>query len=230
MKRRTLIALSIVYVIALIFVGTPMHRYFHPEIALAEQRHQHKLAISEKRRRHEAQQRQAMHAANERRRIAFDKAHPEFVAQRQAEEARKQSLRDAAAAERRRHDNAAEAYSAEHSPSMKNCSKADSIENQAAAASGSQQIYDLAVHGLAVNEYCSDDTDKLINKGYLLSFKGTAEHDLASGDSKTDLNEANQVLVECQTTPGVYGTHAAASCETQEENNIHAQTNWDMGN
>lgn len=161
--------------------------------------------------------------------FAFDNAHPEIRAQRKAAEARKQSLRDAAAAEQRRHDNEAAAYSAEHSPSTENCSKADSIENQAAAASGSQQIYDLAVHGLAVNDYCSDDTDKLINKGYLLSFKGTAEHNLASGDSKTDLNEANQLLVECQTAPGVYGTHAAASCETQEENNIHAQTNWDMG-
>jgi hypothetical protein len=67
-----------------------------------------------------------------------------------------------------------------------------------------------------------------VTKGYLLSYKAFAEHHLPQGDSRTDLNEANQLLVECQTEPGIYGTHEAAECESQEQNNITAQTKWDV--
>jgi hypothetical protein len=58
--------------------------------------------------------------------------------------------------------------------------------------------------------------------------KGLAEHHLSQGDSRTDLNQANTLLVECQTQPDLYGTKTGASCETQEQYNISAQTNWDM--
>jgi len=65
---------------------------------------------------------------------------------------------------------------------------------------------------------------------YLLSFKATAGHSLGSGDWRTDFNQANALLVECQSTPGLYGTRVGARCETQEHSNISWETNWDMGN
>jgi hypothetical protein len=113
------------------------------------------------------------------------------------------------------------------------CNTADQRERQAADYlnnSEFQKTYDTAVSGLHYVELCGSDDDNLVNKGYLLSFKALAEHHLSSGDSKTDLNEANQLLVECQTHPGFYGTHVGAQCETQETNNIQAQTNWEMQN
>jgi|HubBroStandDraft_5_1064220.scaffolds.fasta_scaffold16673_4 hypothetical protein len=93
-----------------------------------------------------------------------------------------------------------------------------------------QKAYDTAISGLHYVELCDNDDDNLLNKGYLLSFKALAEHHLSSGDSATDLNEANALLVECQTHPGFYGTHVGAQCETQENNNIRTQTNWEMQN
>jgi hypothetical protein len=77
---------------------------------------------------------------------------------------------------------------------------------------------------------CGNDDDNLLNKAYLMSFKALSEHYLSSGDSATDLNQANALLVECQTHPGFYGTHTGAQCETQENNNIRTQTNWEMQN
>jgi hypothetical protein len=226
MKRGALIGLSVGFLIVLWMVDAGLQPYFHPEIAVAAERHEQNHVANERRRRHEAQQHQAAHEANERRRIAFEHAHPEVVAARKAEERREQFVAQQAAAAKERADAAAAAehersqaaeaaYSAAHIMSIENCSKANDIENEASSA-GDQRGYDLSVQGLAVNEYCSD-TDRLINKGYFLSIKGLDEHALSSGDSRTDLNEANQLLVECQTTPGVYGTHRAASCETQEE-------------
>jgi hypothetical protein len=108
---------------------------------------------------------------------------------------------------------------------------AEMIEHQAASAINSneyQRTYDLATKGLAIVDQCTNDDDVLLNKAYLLSFKGLAEHSLPEGDSRTDLNQANQLLVECQTNPDFYGTHTAAQCKTQEQYNIQAQTNWDI--
>lgn len=113
------------------------------------------------------------------------------------------------------------------------CSTADERERQAAVYINShqyQKTYDTVISGLHYVSLCSDDDDNLENKAYLLSFKAYAEHYLSSGDSKTDMNEANQLLVECQTHPGFYGTHVGAQCETQENNNISTTTNWDMEN
>jgi hypothetical protein len=88
--------------------------------------------------------------------------------------------------------------------------------------------YADAVKGLAVNEQCDDDDQQVINKGYLLSMKAFAEHYLPNGDAGTDFNQANSLLVECQTRPGIYGTHTGAECETQEKNNISQETNWEL--
>jgi hypothetical protein len=111
------------------------------------------------------------------------------------------------------------------------CATADKRENQAADALNNnqyQKAYDTSISGLHYVSLCGNDDDNLVNKAYLMSFKALAEHHLSSGDSRTDLNEANALLVECQTHPGFYGTHVGAQCETQENTNIHAQTNWEM--
>jgi hypothetical protein len=99
-----------------------------------------------------------------------------------------------------------------------------------AAADGEphRAAYNAAVAGLAANDKCDDETAHLVNEGYLLSMKGFAEHYLSVGDSRTDFNQANALLVECQTRPGLYGTRTGAGCETQEQYNIRAQTNWDV--
>lgn len=91
-----------------------------------------------------------------------------------------------------------------------------------------QSAYKNANSGLTYAENCDDETDQLVDKAYLLTIRGFAEHDLTVGDSRTDLNQANTLLVECQTKPGLYGTKQGAECETQEQNNIRAQTNWDL--
>lgn len=111
------------------------------------------------------------------------------------------------------------------------CATADEREREASDYIGKeeyQKTYDTAVSGLHYVDQCDNDTDNLLNKAYLLSFKAMAEHHLSSGDSRTDMNQANALLVECQTTPGFYGTHVGAQCETQEDYNIKAVTNWDM--
>jgi hypothetical protein len=113
------------------------------------------------------------------------------------------------------------------------CTAADQRERQAADYLNNheyQKTYDTVVSGLHYVSICDNDDDNLENKAYLLSFKAFAEHYLSSGDSKTDMNEANALLVECQTHPGFYATHVGAQCETQENNNIQTETNWEMEN
>lgn len=133
---------------------------------------------------------------------------------------------EAAAGERRRRVAEAAAYAAAHHDYCKEALDDEKITS--ADSTSYRRAYDAAVSGLTANEKCADDTDRLINEGYLLSMKGMAEHHLAIGDWRTDFNQANQLLVECQTKPGLYGTHVAASCETQEHYNISAETNWDI--
>jgi hypothetical protein len=91
-----------------------------------------------------------------------------------------------------------------------------------------QGAYDAAVSGLHYTDLCDVPIVKMVDGGYLLSTKALTEHDLGSGDWRTDYNQANALLVECQTTPGIYGTHGGAQCETQEHNNIAWETHWDM--
>jgi hypothetical protein len=182
-------------------------------------------------------------------REAWNKAHPEEIARRKEAErerlareqeaqreriAREQQAQAEAAREQEAQQRVAAAREAEeHAREEREshpCNTADDLEKQAADAINAdhyQATYDLAVSGLHYSEMCDDDTDKMLNKGYLLSFKAYAEHQLASGDWRTDFNQANALLVECQSTPGLYGTHAGAQCETQEHNNITSETNWD---
>jgi hypothetical protein len=108
------------------------------------------------------------------------------------------------------------------------CADADKAERAAADAPVGRRQYQIVIAGLAANERCSDDTNQLINKGYMLSFKAMSEHAIGAGDWRTDFNQANQLLVECQTKPGLYGTKVAAQCETQEGYNIRASTQWEM--
>lgn len=91
-----------------------------------------------------------------------------------------------------------------------------------------QSAFDDAVKGLAVNERCDNDDTHQVHEGFLLSVKGMSEHYLSSGDSRTDLHQAETVLEECQTNPHFYATHTGAVCETQQENDIKATTNWDV--
>jgi hypothetical protein len=91
-----------------------------------------------------------------------------------------------------------------------------------------QAAFDNAVKGLSVDERCDNNDAHQVNEGFLLSIKGMSEHYLSSGDSRTDLHQAETILEECQTNPSFYGTHAGAECETQQENDIKAADDWDV--
>jgi hypothetical protein len=156
----------------------------------------------------------------------------QIVDQEQARETSRsqarQRLSDAKAAreeqERKRRERLA--YEAAHHDYCK-----DALRYEKAAASDGashRAAYSAAVAGLAANQKCDDETRHLVNEGYLLSMKAFAEHYLSAGDSRTDFNQANALLVQCQTHPGLYGTHTGAGCETQEQYNIRVQTNWDI--
>jgi len=90
--------------------------------------------------------------------------------------------------------------------------------------SGGYKNADTAVR---LADSCSG-TDTPSVKGFALSARAFNEHHLSYGDSTTDLNQAEQLLADCQTQPGYYGTHRGALCETQEENDISTKQNWDM--
>jgi hypothetical protein len=199
---------------------------------------------------HQAQQHEALRRANEDRRkraayaahlkrAAYDAAHPEEVARRKAEAAeavREVEVAKEAARAKQREANRVAAVAAQEQQARQNredhpCDTADTLERESAAdinAGRMQATYDAAISGIHYNDLCDDETNKTVNAGYLLSFKAFAEHDLGSGDWRTDFNQANALLVQCQTTPGLYGTHAGAQCETQETNNIKSVTNWEM--
>ena len=173
------------------------------------------------------------------RREEWDRAHPEVVAKRKAEAAvrAKEQARVEAAQQAAQQQAAAQAETekrrqeAEASRLAHACDTALDYEKQAMRdvdAGSYQDAYENANSGLKYNDSCDNDTQQGINKGYLLSARGFAEHHLSVGDSRTDLNQANALLVQCQTAPGVYGTAAGAGCETQEQNNIRAQTDWDL--
>ena len=200
-------------------------------------------AVEEARAAHEAQQHAALHAQNVRRRheaaLAYNRAHPEEVARRRAaaiaQAAEAERDRKAAAAAKAAED-AAEAQrvaqaNAQAALEAHPCDTASDKEKYAMSALNAdsyQRAYDLAVSGIHYADECDSDGMKAVSKGYLMSVKAYAEHHLGSGDWKTDFNEANQLLEECVTTPGIYGTHIAAQCETQQSYNIKASVNWEM--
>lgn len=171
-------------------------------------------------------------------REAWNVAHPAEVAVRKAEartrEAAREAARQEAAKSRVEADRVAAAQRADQKAREEReahpCNTALAMEQKAAEAGESQQKYDLSVSGLHYSELCESADLKVMLQGYLLSFKATAERDLSSGDSRTDMNQAITLLSQCQTLPGVYGTHAGAQCESQEENDIRTKMNWDMGN
>lgn len=111
------------------------------------------------------------------------------------------------------------------------CAEATADSNKSVArekASDHRGAYNAAQAGLKANESCEDGDNHLLNEAYLLSDRAFSEHYLAEGDWRTDFNQSNALLVECQTRPGLYGTHTGASCETQEGYNIRQTTNWEM--
>ena len=188
------------------------------------QEHKRKLAAQQEARK----QKQLAWQAHVKR-DAWNNAHPEEVARKKAAVLATQREQERLAAERAHRE---EAQRNEENRVAHACETANTLEREAARhinADEYQATYDSSMSGLHYNALCSDETDKLINKGYFMSFKAYAEHQLGNGDWRTDFNEANQLLVECQTTPGVYGTHTAALCETQEKNNISSETHWEMG-
>ena len=196
---------------------------------------------------HAAAQHEALHQQNIARakhrafaahlkREAYDKAHPEEVARRKADELQRLARSQAAAKQQLAYDAEQKRISSAHAATVAAqanrerhaCETAHDYERKAAHEQGDQASYDLSVSGLHYVDLCQDETDAKIMRGYLLSFKGLAEHELTSGDWRTDLNQANQLLVECQTTPGIYGTQRAAQCETQEGYNIKASVQWGL--
>ena len=115
------------------------------------------------------------------------------------------------------------------------CEISDNEEIKAMKAVDSenwQSAYATALSGLSHLDLCNSDNDtvKDVKRGYLLSAAAFGAHGIGRSDeARTDFNQANQLLVECQTTSGIYGTRAAANCETQEQNNIRAETDWEVG-
>jgi hypothetical protein len=91
-----------------------------------------------------------------------------------------------------------------------------------------QRAYNDANSGIALVDQCNDVDAQLMIKAFLLSFRGLAEYHLSQADWQTDINQANTLLVECQTRPAFYGTRQGAKCETQEQYNIRASTRWEM--
>ena len=169
--------------------------------------------------------------ANHERRLAWQRAHPqEYGRQKAAERAEALRLAKARAAAQVRQNALARAAAAEQNKNDHPCDTALTYEKEAAVNNGYQSMYDLSVSGLHYAELCDDDNTKVLLKGYLLSFKANAEHHLSSGDSATDMDQATTLLAECQTLPGVYGTHAGAQCESQEDDDIRMKQQWDMAN
>jgi hypothetical protein len=167
-------------------------------------------------------------------REAWNKAHPEIVEKRRQEALAKQRAQLALQQEQRRSEAAAAAAQREHDYRVAHaCDISNSEERKAMTAVDAgdyRSAYAIAQSGLSHLDLCQDDdTVKNIDRGWLLSAAGFAAHGIGrSEEARTDFNQANQLLVECQTTPGIYGTRAAANCETQEQYNIRAQTNWDL--
>lgn len=150
------------------------------------------------------------------------------LAREAARDRERQRIADAKAQaeERARKAREAAAYAEAHRDF---CDEALNQEKVAASHGVSHSAaYHAAVRGLELNERCDNETAQLVNKGYLLTMKAFAEHYLSEGDARTDFNQANQLLEECVTKPGLYGTQTGASCETQIHYNIEAQSNWDM--
>lgn len=87
--------------------------------------------------------------------------------------------------------------------------------------------YKNAETAVQLSESCSEN-DLPSVKGFALSAKAFNEKHLSQGDSATDINQAIQLLSDCQSRPGYYGTHEGALCDTQEENDIKTKDNWDM--
>lgn len=114
--------------------------------------------------------------------------------------------------------------------SMGDCENAVAHSNQALNdlnAGDYSGGYKNANTAVRLSESC-DSTDMPSVKGFALSFKAFNEHHLSEGDSETDMNQAEQLLSDCQSQPGYYGTHAGALCDTQEENDIQTKTDWEM--
>jgi hypothetical protein len=88
--------------------------------------------------------------------------------------------------------------------------------------------YKNADKAVSLADDCAQGGEYDSAKGFALSARALNEHHLSHGDSRTDLNQAEQLLSSCQSDPGYYGTHAAALCDTQEQNDISTQTNWEM--
>jgi hypothetical protein len=145
-------------------------------------------------------------------RLAYDKAHPEEVAERkrkareqaqQREEQRVAANREAArlALLAEREANAARARQERESHP---CSTASEIERHTSGMDPGQAMYDSAASGMHYAKSCDDD-DKSVNEGFLLSFKAFAEHALGTGDAGTDLNRAITLLAHCQACRVIMG-------------------------
>lgn len=88
--------------------------------------------------------------------------------------------------------------------------------------------YKNANTAVSLADSCPQGGDQDSAKGFALSARALNEHHLSYGDSRTDLNQAEQLLASCQSDVGYYGTHSAALCETLEQNDISTETNWEM--
>jgi hypothetical protein len=162
-------------------------------------------------------------------RLAWQKAHPaEYAAQRaRARAAAERAARAASAArERQRAADAARAERAKREADP--CgSGAEALRTESQQLSYQRQ-YDIAVSGLHYSELCENELIHTVLKGKLLGWKAVSEHQLSSGHSADDINQAITLLARCQMLPGAYGESIGANCETEEETLIRIKMNWDM--
>jgi len=122
-------------------------------------------------------------------------------------------------------------YESQSGNGMAACNNSVSHTNQAWKdfnAGDYQGGYNNANTAVHLADSCRDGGDRDSALGFALSARALNEHHLSVGDSRTDLNQAEQLLASCQSDVGYYGTHEAAVCETQEQNDISAQTDWEM--
>jgi FtsZ-binding cell division protein ZapB len=225
--------------IAIVILGVLIAYFVH--------RHNVEQAVAERVR----QQHETLHRQNEARRrqqawqthlrrLAWQKAYPEeYARQLEAERARLKREEQDRLATGRAIDVAREARRAREYKESHPCETAIQLTGRAVqtGASGNfQGEYDSAVSGLHYVALC-DRNPEVHNvpeshvatmKGWLLFAKAQAEHGLSSGDWQTDMNEAISVWAQCQTLPGVYGTHDAAQCQTFEETAISIKIKWEM--
>lgn len=108
------------------------------------------------------------------------------------------------------------------------CAKPDEDADTASAADWKgdyQTAYDVAKAGLAKNESCSDPAHKLMNSGFLMSWKAWAERHIGMrSQAITDMEEADRLLQQC--TDSEADKHSDLNCDVARAENESMLKVW----